>query len=341
MKLLPARQTIYSRQRRVPAPGIFAPPIKSCTVQTPINVHKEVPMTHTFDRREFLKLAGLGGVVLVSGRGALAAPAGSAPAAGAFTFVQLSDTHWGFEGPPNPDAKGTLKKAVATVNGLAERPDFIMFTGDLTHTTDDPKERRQRLAEFRDIVAKLNVPQVRFMPGEHDASLDRGEAFQEFFGKTHYTFDHKGVHFIVLDNVSDPAGAIGDDQLQWLAADLKQLPPDANIVVFTHRPLFDLYPQWDWATRDGAKAVELLMPHQNVTVFYGHIHQEHHHTTGHIEHHAAKGLMFALPVAGSQPKRAPVPWDPAQPYKGLGFRDVESEAKEARYKLVEYPVAKG
>ena len=117
------------------------------------------------------------------------------------------------------------------------------------------------------------------------------------------------------------------------------MPPDANIVVFTHRPLFDLAPEWDWATRDGAKALELLLPHANVTVFYGHIHQEHHFMTGHIAHHAAKGLMFALPAAKSQPKRTPVPWDPAHPYAGLGFRDVEAE-RPAKFEIVELPVVK-
>ena len=156
----------------------------------------------------------------------------------------------------------------------------------------------------------------------------------------HYTFDHKGVHFIAVDNVSDPRAQIGDEQLAWLAADLAKQPKDARIVVLTHRPLFDLYPQWDWATRDGAKAIELLMPFANVTVFYGHIHQEHHRMTGHIAHHAAKSLMFPLPVAGSQPQRTPLPWDPAQPYRGLGFRDVEAEPAMAKYTLTELPVAK-
>src|SRR6185312_953569 len=252
-----------------------------------------------------------------------------------------SDSHWGFEGPKvNPDARGTLPKAIAAVNALAEPPDFVVFTGDLTHTTDNPVERRKRLSEFRDIASRLTVKAVRFMPGEHDASLDHGKAFSEFFGPTHYTFDHKGVHFIALDNVSDPAARIGDEQLEWLAADLAKQPKDARMVVFTHRPLFDLVPQWDWATRDGAKAVELLMPYPNATVFYGHIHQEHHHKTGHIAHHAAKGLMFPLPAPGSQPTRTPLPWDPAQPYKGLGFRSVEAEVDEARYELTEYPVLK-
>jgi len=254
--------------------------------------------------------------------------------------VQMSDTHWGFQGPPNPDAKGTLHKAVAAVNALERQPDFIMFTGDLTHTTDNPVERRKRMTEFKEIVGALKVKDVRFMPGEHDASLDNGKAFQEFFGPTHYTFDHKGVHFIVVDNVSDPRAMVGDEQLAWLAADLKNQKPDAPIVVFTHRPLFDLVPQWDWATRDGAKAIDLLMPYKNLTVFYGHIHQEHHQMTGHIAHHAAKGLMFPLPAPGSQPNRTPLPWNPAEPYKGLGFRNVDAEVNLAEFKISEYPVVK-
>ena len=290
------------------------------------------------DRREFLKLAGLGGVVLVSGCASTMGGA-SASADEEFYFVQLSDPHWGFEGAAiNPDAQGTLRKAVAAVNGLSHQPDFIMFTGDLTHTTDDPKERRRRLAEFREIVGELKVKDVRFMPGEHDASLDNGKAFKEFFGPTHYTFDHKGVHFIVVDNVSDPMAAIGDEQLQWLKADLDKQPKDARIVVFTHRPLFDLYPQWDWATTDGSQAIALLQTHDNVTVFYGHIHQENHFMTGNIAHHSAKGLMFALPVARSQPKRLPIPWDPAAPYRGLGFREVDAERAPVGYAVVERPV---
>jgi len=297
-------------------------------------------MKEGIDRREFLQLAGLGGVVFASslaGCAGMAGPRGT----GDFHFVQLSDTHWGFEGPPNPDAKGTLKKAVAAVNALSDPPDFIMFTGDLTHITEDARERRRRLAEFRDIVAELKVKTVRYMPGEHDASLDQGKAFQEYFGATHYTFDHKGVHFIVVDNVSDPRAFIGDEQLQWLAADLAALPKDANIVVFTHRPLFDLYPQWDWATRDGAKAIDLLMPYANVTVFYGHIHQENHRMTGHIAHHSAKSLMFPLPAPASQPKRDPLPWDAAQPYRGLGFRSVEADVAKAGFAIAEIPVQKG
>jgi len=295
-------------------------------------------MNHRIDRRTFLKLTGLSGVgvVLASALPGVA----RAHDQDDFFFLQLSDTHWGFEGAPNPDAKGTLPKTVRSINSLGQRPDFIIFTGDLTHTTDNPVERRKRLSEFKSIVSELDVKTVYFMPGEHDASLDNGKAYQEFFGNTRYTFMHKGIHFIVIDNVSDPRAQFGDEQLAWLAAELKRLPIDAPIVVFAHRPLFDLVPQWDWATRDGAKAVDLLMPYKNVTVFYGHIHQEHHHMTGHIAHHAAKGLMFPLPAPGSQPNRAPLPWNPAEPYKGLGFRSVEAEVEEKRYEITEYPVVK-
>jgi len=291
-----------------------------------------------FDRRQFLQLASVGGAVYMSGLPGFARAADAKPAPDDFYFVQLSDSHWGFEGAPNPDAHGTLPKAVASVNALEKAPDFVIFTGDLTHTTDDPRERRKRMTEFRSIVSELKVKTVRFIPGEHDASLDNGKAFKEFFGPTTYTFDHKGVHFIVLDNVSDPGAQLGDPQLAWLQDDLKQQATDARIVVFAHRPLFDLYPQWDWATRDGAKAVDLLMPYRNVTVFYGHIHQEHHQMTGHIAHHSAKSLIFPLPVAGSQPKRTPIAWDPAQPYRGLGFREVEAERARAAYVITELPV---
>jgi hypothetical protein len=300
-------------------------------------------MNQPIDRRNFMKLAGLGGVVFASGLAGCAHLAdGNADATSQdFFFVQLSDSHWGFEGDPNPDAKVTLKKAVAAVNSLEQQPDFIVFTGDLTHTTDDPRERRRRLAEFKEIVAALKVQTVHFMPGEHDASLDHGKAYQEFFGPTHYTFDHKGVHFIVIDNVSDPSASIGEEQLAWLAADLKTQPNDAKIVVFTHRPLFDLYPQWDWATRDGDKALTLLMPYPNVSVFYGHVHQENHHMTEHIAHHSAKSLIFPLPAPGSQPKRTPLPWDASQPYRGLGFREVTAKPKRAEYAIAEFPVQKG
>ena len=300
-------------------------------------------MRHSrIDRRQFLKLAGIGGAVFASGLPGWAQAQQSSYGTKLedFFFVQLSDTHWGFKGAPNPDAGGTLQKAVASVNALSTKPDFIIFTGDLTHTTDDPRERRRRMAEFKQIVSALEVKDVKFIPGEHDASLDRGAAFKEFFGKTYYDFEHKGMQFFVLDNVSDPTASLGAEQLEWFSKELSERDKDARIVVFTHRPLFDLEPKWDWATRDGAKAIELMMPYKNVTVFYGHIHQEHHHSTGHIQHHAAKSLIFPQPAPGSQPQRTPLPWNPAEPYRGLGFREIDARTSAYKLAISEFPVVK-
>jgi hypothetical protein len=298
-------------------------------------------MPGDLDRRQFIQLAGLASAgiagAVFSSRLRGVSHAAERGRVADFMFLQMSDLHWGFSGPAvNPKADVTLDEAIAHVNALARQPDFIVFTGDLTHTTDDPAERRKRLAHVRDAVGKLKVKAHRYLPGEHDGSLDRSEAFTEFFGATHYTFDHKGVHFIALDNVSDPTGKLGDTQIDWLRADLARRDKQEPIVVLTHRPLFDLAPDWDWTTADGAAAIEALMPYAHVTVFYGHIHQEHHQMTGHIPHHAAKGLMFPLPAPHSVPKKAPIPWDAAHPYQGLGFRSVARNGAELA--VTEWPV---
>ncbi|HUI67505.1 MAG TPA: metallophosphoesterase [Nitrospirota bacterium] len=140
------------------------------------------------DRWDFLKLLGMGGAVLVLGQRGSANATEMVGGMDDFIFFQLSDTHWGFnDSKINPDFSGTLKKAIAAINGMKTQPDFIVFTGDITHTTDDPKERRKRMAEARDIIGSLKLKNIKFMAGEHDAGLDNGEAFQEYFGKTHYT----------------------------------------------------------------------------------------------------------------------------------------------------------
>jgi hypothetical protein len=276
------------------------------------------------NRRDLLKLATIGGVVFASGlAGAAQRTKKSSPSGGDFFFLQLSDTHWGYSGAANPEADVTLKKAVATINANGAEPDFVVFTGDLTHNTDDAYVRHQRMGQFRDIASTLKIKTQRLLPGEHDAAKDKGAMYREVFGQAHYSFDHKGVHFVALDNVSDPEGAVGAEQIDWLSADLKAQKRDARIVVLTHRPLFDLLPQWEWSTKDGAKVIDLLLPYRNVTVFYGHIHQEHHHQTEHIAHHAARSLIFPLPAPGAAPKKAPLPWDPAAPGKGLGYRQID------------------
>ncbi|HSU38924.1 MAG TPA: metallophosphoesterase [Polyangiaceae bacterium] len=293
------------------------------------------------ERREILKLLSVGSVVSAAGLLGCAetsrlgppapAPAPIAPRPALtrdFSFLQLSDTHWGYEGPGNPEASHTLIDAVNTINASPLEPDFVVFTGDLTHTTDDPALRRSRLKEFERIVSDLKVKNRFYLPGEHDAGPDGGAAFREVFGATYGAFEHEGIHFVRLDNVSANS-SVGDEQLAWLASDLSRLSHATPLVLFTHRPLFKLFPSWDWSTRDGERVLDLVHGFDAVTVFYGHIHQEHHVTTaGGVKHHAARSLIFPLPAPGSVPKKAPLPWDPEARDHGLGYRTI-AEAQGA------------
>jgi 3',5'-cyclic AMP phosphodiesterase CpdA len=309
-------------------------------------------MANEMNRRELFRLAGFGGLVFASaafpglvgcGTSSGSARGGAAPgtprgAAQDFFFLQLSDTHWGFSDPTvNPESATELPSVIAEINAASVRPDFVVFTGDLTQTTDDVTVRRQRMTEFKQLVADLNVPIVKFMPGEHDAAPDAGAAYKDFFGELHYSFDHKGVHFVVLDNVSSPTATVGDAQIAWLKSDLAHLDADAPIVLLTHRPLWDLKPEWDWATTDGAKVLDVVMPFHNVVVFFGHIHQELHHMTGHIAHHSARSLMFALPTPETPGNKVQVPWDPNQPNAGLGYRRIEATQTAQNYDVTELP----
>jgi len=197
-----------------------------------------------------------------------------------FSFVQLSDTHVGFNGPPDPLGTQAYERAVDMINGLRHRPDFVLVTGDLTHDSEKPGEHADRMKRFREISNRLHVDAVRCVPGEHDAGLDGGALFRDVFGPTFYSFDHRGVHFIGLDNVSRAKPEVGPEQLAWLKKDLARFPTVAPIVVFTHRPLFDLKPEWEWFTSDGDEVMNALASYENVTVLYGHIHRQHEHAAG-------------------------------------------------------------
>jgi 3',5'-cyclic AMP phosphodiesterase CpdA len=246
-----------------------------------------------------------------------------------FSFVQLSDTHVGFSGPPNPLGTQAFEKAVDLINGLRERPDLVLFTGDLTHDSEKPGEHADRMKLFQKIAGRLKVPLIKTVPGEHDAGLDGGKLFRDAFGDSHYSFDHRGVHFIALDNVSLARPNVGPEQISWLKKDLSRFPTTAPIVVFTHRPLFDLRPDWEWFTGDGDEVMNALAPYENVTVLYGHIHREHMHTEGHSTHHAARSLIFAYPDPETGVPKKPVPFDPQKPFENLGLRIVDEPGKSA------------
>jgi hypothetical protein len=289
------------------------------------------------DRRSFLRIAGmsLGVGALYRVFPALAADAAAGDAARTlgrfdgeaprpFTFVQLSDTHVGFAGPPNPTGTRAFERAIEIVNGLREPPDLVLFTGDLTHDSEEPGERAGRMRRFREIADRLGVKTRRLVPGEHDAGLDGGALFRENFGETRYAFDHKGVHFVALDNVSRAKPEVGPEQLAWLARDLARFAPTTPIVVFTHRPHFDLKPDREWYTRDGDAVMRLLAPFENVTVLYGHIHREDVHVMGGARHLAARSLVFAFPDPATAAEKKPLPFDAARPFANLGLRTVHA-----------------
>ena len=239
-----------------------------------------------------------------------------------FTFIQLSDSHVGFNGPPNPTGTAAFERAVEVINGLPQTPELVLFTVDLTHDSEDKDVHAARMAQFRKIAGGIKAPKLRFVPGEHDAGLDGGILFRENFGETHYSFDHRGIHFVGLDNVSRAKPEVGPEQLGWLRNDLARFPRTTPIVVFTHRPLFDLKPDWEWFTSDGDDVMNTLAPYENVTVLYGHIHRDHELDDGHIHHYAARSLIFAFPDPAVAPEKKPLPFDKEHPFKNLGLRTV-------------------
>jgi len=290
-------------------------------------------MSKPVDRRSFLKIAGtsLGIGALYSVAPLLGADGEAGEVARRlwrkngetvrpFSFVQLSDTHVGFSGPPDPLGTQAFEQAVETINGLRHRPDLVLVTGDLTHDSEKPGESAARMKRFQEISARLRAGQVRCIPGEHDAGLDGGALYRDVFGETHYSFDHRGVHFIGLDNVSRAKPEVGPEQLAWLKKDLARFPASAPIVVFTHRPLFDLKPEWEWFTSDGDDVMNALVPYENVTVLYGHIHRHHEHAAGSARHYAARSLIFAFPDPETTADKKPIPFDKERPFKNLGLR---------------------
>jgi len=297
--------------------------------------------TNPLDRRSFLRLAGLslgagalyrvGGALAQTGEGKsvsrlLAAANGEAPAP--FAFAQLSDTHVGFQGPPDPMGTAAFERAAAVLDGMAARPELILFTGDLTHDSEDQDERVRRMRRFKEIAGRIRVPVMKMIPGEHDAGIDGGALYREIFGETTYSFDHRGVHFVALDNVSRARPEVGPERIAWLKADLARFSPSTPLVVFTHRPLFDLKPEWEWFTSDGDKVMNVLAPFENVTVLYGHIHREDAHVEGRVRHYAARSLVFAFPEPAAAQKK-PLPFDAKRPFANLGLRLVHAGGEKA------------
>ena len=147
--------------------------------------------------------------------------------------------------------------------------------------------------------------------------IEQGDLYRQFFGETYYSFDHRGVHFIALDNVSRGKPVVGAEQIDWLKRDIARYPKSAPVIVFTHRPLFDLRPDWEWFTRDGREVLNVLAPYENVTILYGHIHRHDVHQTEHATHYASKSLIFAFPDPTTTGDKKPLAFDKDNPFRNL------------------------
>lgn len=253
---------------------------------------------------------------------------------GTFSFVQISDSHIGFNKDANKDVAGTLREAIARINALPQAPDFILHTGDLTHLSE-----AEEFDTLDQLLKGLKTSQIFYVPGEHDVIGDNGKRYLERFGKGTtgrgwYSFDHKGVHFIALVNVMDiqenGLGILGSEQLDWLKDDLKDRSSDTPIVLFAHIPLWTVYPAWGWGTSEGAQALSYLKRFGSVTVLNGHIHQTMRKVEGHVTFHTAMSTAFPQPEPGKAPKPGPMKVDAGKLRDYLGITEVQyTEGKGA------------
>jgi Icc protein len=266
------------------------------------------------DRRGFLScMAWAGTGLLWSASGGLLSSrvlgAQAGAKAGGLRFVQISDSHIGFNKDANKDVVGTLEATVARINALPDRPDLLIHTGDLTHLST-PKE----FDTVAEILKTAKVGHIAYVPGEHDLVGD--SAYLKRFGKGTkgdgwYSFDLGGLHFIGLVNVASQGldkglGILGAEQLAWLKADLAARPAGTPIVVFAHVPLMTVYPAWGWGTQDGEQALGLLKRFGSVTILNGHIHQIFQKVEGNVTFHTARSTAFPQPEPGKAPAPGPI-----------------------------------
>ncbi len=286
------------------------------------------------DRRGFLECmawVGTGVLYTMSGGVLRSGTIGSAVAesrgmTGGFTFAQISDSHIGFKHEANNDVIATLEAAVARINALPDRPDFVIHTGDISHLSAS--------SEFDtadQVMRSVRTNRIFYVPGEHDVLTDDGQSYLERYGNETrgdgwYSFDHKGVHFIGLVNVlnlkAGGLGLLGTNQLAWLQRDVAGLSSSVPIVVFAHMPLWSIYPEWGWGTDDAAQALGYLRRFGSVTVLNGHIHQIMQKVEGNVTFHTAMSTAFPQPQPGTAPGPGPLKVSAEKLRTLLGLTDV-------------------
>jgi len=258
------------------------------------------------------------------------------------TFLQISDSHVGFDKPANPNALGTLEEAIARVNALPQKPSFMIHTGDISHLS--------KASEFDDadrIISQTRLD-VHYVPGEHDFLDEERKLYAERYGRGTkgagwYSFDANGVHFIGLVNVVDlkagGLGNLGHDQLEWLEADVKGRSASTPIVVFAHIPLWTVYQDWGWGTDDGAQALGYLKRFGSVTVLNGHIHQVMQKVEGNVTFHTARSTAFPQPAPGQGPSPGPMKVPDDKLRTMLGIANVTFKQNEQRLAIIDTPIA--
>lgn len=269
----------------------------------------------------------------------------AAQAAGGLTFLQISDSHVGFDKAANPNALGTLEEAIGKVTAMPARPAFMIHTGDITHLS--------KPGEFDDadrVISQARLD-VHYVPGEHDLiDAEPGKLYRERYGRGSrgagwYSFDAGGVHFIALVNVVDlKAGGLGNlgaDQLAWLEDDLRGRSAETPVVVFAHIPLWVVYPQWGWGTADGGRALELMKRFGSVTVLNGHIHQVMQKIEGNVAFHTAASTAFPQPAPGTAASPGPmkVPDDKLRTL--LGTATIAFQPGQQRLAIIDQPLRAG
>lgn len=253
--------------------------------------------------------------------------AGSAAAADArptLRFAQVSDSHIGFTGPANPDVSGSFTRAIHQINGLGYTPDFVIHTGDLTHLATPAQ-----FDQVKNMLSGLNTPHVFTVPGEHDSVDDAGQKYRTVFGAGTrgdgwYSFDIASVHVIALVNTLNMTklGHLGAEQLDFVKKDVAPLSSDTPIIVFSHIPLFAMYPDWGWGTDDSMQALSYLRRFSSVTCLNGHVHQVFSKTEGNVTFFSGTTTAYPLPHPGDGPAPKPLTLPAGQLHDALGIREV-------------------
>ncbi|WP_067690265.1 metallophosphoesterase family protein [Nocardia jejuensis] len=270
----------------------------------------------------------------------VAGTASAAPERPTLRFAQISDSHIGFTGAANTDVTGTFTEAVDQVNSLGYTPDFVIHTGDLTHLATP-----EQFDQVKQMMGGLRTPHVFTVPGEHDSSDDAGQRYRSAFGRGTrgdgwYSFDIAGVHVIGLVNTLNlqALGHLGQDQLEFVRKDVAGLSSDTPIIVFSHIPLFAMYPQWGWGTDDATEALSYLRRFSSVTCLNGHVHQLFTKTEGNITFYSGTTTAYPLPAPGGAPVPAPLTLPAGKLHAALGIREVSYQRGQRQLAIKEQPL---